>query len=740
MSDFVRTVRAAVPSKVLLSTIHYRNRRRPHPTLALAIFLTFAIHPAAQGADGNWASYLGDPARTHYSQLKQINRRNVTRLEVAWTYHSGDARADNLSQIQCNPLIIDGVLYGTTPQLKLVALDAITGRELWRFDPTAGDGKVSATGVNRGVVSWGEGSARRIVYSVDHFLYAIDARTGRPIASFGHDGHLDIKDGLGRDVSKLFVASTTPGAVYQDLLFLPLRVGEGPAPAAPGHLRAYDLRTGQIVWTFHTIPSPGEPGYETWPPDAYTHIGGVNCWAGMTVDERRGLVFVPTGSAAFDFWGGNRIGQNLYANCLLALDARTGRRVWHYQFVHHDVWDRDLPAPPDLVTVKHDGRRIDAVAQTTKSGHVFVFNRETGEPLFPIEERPVPRSDLDGEVTWPSQPLPVKPPPFARQLFSYNEITDLSPASRRAAIDRFCRLRPHMPFAPPSTQGTIIFPGYDGGGEWGGAAVDPDGVLYVNANEMPWVLEMVPTHSDPNSPMASGTQLFAQICAACHGQDRRGNKAQNVPSLVGVSQKLKTEDIIRLLGTGRGVMPSFAFLSERQKALLAATVLGVENSEDNSSRTTGVAGEDVLGGIPYSFTGYNRWVDTNGYPAVKPPWGTLTAIDLNSGDFRWRVPLGELPELKAQGVPTTGLENYGGPIVTVGGLVFIAATKDEMVRAFDQRNGKLLWQAKLPAGGYATPASYAVNGRQFLVVACGGGKMGTKSGDAYVAFALPRKE
>jgi len=574
---------------------------------------------------------------------------------------------------------------------------------------------------------------------VDHFLYAIDAANGRPVAGFGREGRLDIKDGLGRDVSKLFVSSTTPGAVFQNLLFLPLRVGEGPAPAAPGHLRAYDLRTGQIVWTFHTIPYPGEPGYETWPPDAWTYVGGVNCWAGMAVDERRGLVFVPTGSAAFDFWGGNRIGQDLYANCLLALDARTGRRVWHYQFVHHDLWDRDLPAPPDLVTVVHDGHRVDAVAQTTKSGHVFVFNRETGEPLFPIEERPVPSSDLEGEAAWPTQPVPLKPLPFARQLFTYDEITDLSPASRRAALERFSKLRAHLPFAPPCTQGTIIFPGFDGGGEWGGAAVDPDGVLYVNANEMPWVLTMVPTQSDPHTPPASGQQLFAQICAACHGPDRRGNAAQNVPSLLGVAQKLKREDILRLLGTGKGVMPSFGFLSERQKELLADTVLGVQSADEDSSRAGAPAGDDVLGGVPYSFTGYNRWLDTNGYPVVKPPWGTLNAIDLNTGDFRWRVPLGEVPALTAQGIPPTGLENYGGPIVTAGGLVFIAAAKDEMLRAFDRRNGKLLWQASLPAGGYATPATYLANGRQYVVIACGGGKMGTKSGDAYMAFALPNK-
>jgi quinoprotein glucose dehydrogenase len=691
-----------------------------------------------QAAEQNWGSYLGDPARTHYSKLKQITPSNVQGLEVAWTYRSGDGRADNFSQIQCNPLVIEGVIFGTTPQLKLVAIDAAKGHELWRFDPFGGNANIGSLGVNRGVVYWSNGKDRRVLFSADHYLYAVDAVTGHPIKEFGNNGQVDIKEGLGRDVSKLFVSSTTPGALYRDLLILPIRVGEGPAPAAPGHLRAYDVRSGKIVWTFHTIPYPGEIGYDTWPPDAWTYIGGVNCWSGMSVDERRGMVFVPTGSAAFDFWGGNRIGQNLFANCLLALDAKTGRRIWHYQFVHHDLWDRDLPAPPNLLTVNHNGRRIDAVAQITKSGHVFVFNRETGEPLFPIEERPVPSSDLQGEVAWPTQPLPVKPPPFARQVFTYDEITDISPASRRAVLDRFAKVRPHLPFAPPSTLGTIIFPGFDGGGEWGGAAVDPDGILYVNANEMPWILTMILTEADPHSA-ASGSQLFAQICAACHGIDRKGNAAQNVPSLLDVGKKLKHDDIVRLLGSGRGVMPSFGFLSDRQKDALADVVLGNKSSEVPASRGDS-AGEDPLGGIPYSMTGYNRWLDTNGYPAVKPPWGTLTALDLNSGTFRWRVTLGEDPALTARGIAPTGLENYGGPVVTEGGLVFIAASKDEMFRAFDRRTGAMLWQVKLPAGGYATPATYMSQGRQFVVIGCGGGKMGTKSGDAYVAFALPKSK
>jgi quinoprotein glucose dehydrogenase len=705
--------------------------------LGAATVVAFGLVLPVAGGDRDWPVYLGDPGSRHYSALSQITRENVDRLEVAWIYRSGDARADNLSQIQCNPLIIDGVLYGTTPGLRLVALDAATGRELWRFDPFAGQGAADRPGVNRGVVYWADGADRRVLFTADHYLYAIEAETGHPKESFGVGGRADLKDGLGRDVRHLSVLSNTPGAVYRNLLFMPMRLGEGPGPAAPGHVRAYDIRSGRIVWTFHTIPHPGEHGYETWPPDAWTYIGGANCWAGMSVDDARGIIFVPTGSAAFDFWGGNRIGANLFANCLIALDANTGRRLWHYQFVRHDLWDRDLPAPPALLTVEQGGRKIDAVAQVTKSGHVFVFDRETGRPLFPIEEVAVPSSDLQGESAWPTQPLPVAPVPFARQQFSYDQITDLSPESHRTVLERFARVRPHLPYQPPSAEGTIIFPGFDGGAEWGGAAVDREGVLYVNGNEMPWILTMVSTRSEVVGLPARGEQLFNQICAPCHGIDRRGNAAQNVPTLIGVGTKLTADQIQALLQTGRGVMPSFGFLSPARKLALADFLFDRKPEGQDGSRAQAISGEDVLGGIPYTTTGYNRWLDTNGYPAVKPPWGTLNAIDLNTGEYRWRVPLGEFPELTARGIPPTGTENYGGPIVTGGGLLFIAATKDERIRAFDLRSGKVLWQAKLPAGGYATPATYQVGTRQFVVIACGGGKMGTQSGDAYVAFALP---
>lgn len=711
-----------------------------HSRVSIAVgILSFALTFAASASESNdWPAYLGDRGNSHYSQLNQVNASNVNQLEVAWTFQAGGARPDGRSQIQCNPLIIDGVLYGTSPELVLFALDAATGKELWRFNPLRVGGDHQALGVNRGVVCWSNGEDRRILYTAGPYLHAVNAKDGTLVSSFGDNGRVDLKQGLGRDVSRLYVMATTPGVVFRDLLILGSRVAEGPGPSAPGHIRAYDVRTGKMAWIFHTIPHPGEAGYDTWPPDAWKLIGGANSWAGMALDEKRGIVFVPTGSAAFDFWGGNRIGANLFANCLLALDAATGKRRWHYQFVHHDLFDRDPPAPPNLLRVKQNGKQVDAVAQVTKSGHVFVFNRETGEPLFPIEERTVPMSDLQGESAWPTQPVPLKPAPFARQVFSADEITDISPESHKAVLDRFVKVRPHAPFMPPSREGTIIFPGFDGGAEWGGAATDPQGILYVNANEMPWILTMVENKPKDGPVLSGGQQIYGQICAACHGVNRSGDPARAFPSLEKIGEKLKKPDIVQLLNTGRGMMPSVAFLSAEQKEAVAGFLLG-ETPASRPGDQPGAGNEDILIGGPYSHTGYNRWVDTNGYPAVKPPWGTLNAIDLNTGEFVWRTTLGEFPELTARGIPPTGTENYGGPVVTAGGIIFIAASKDEMFRAFDQKTGKVLWQSKLPAAGYATPSTYMINGRQFIVIACGGGKCGTKSGDSYVAFALPKE-
>ncbi len=698
----------------------------------------------------DWPVSLGDSGRRHYSTLTQITPANVRELKVAWTFHCGDASPENRSQIQCSPIIVDGVLYGTTPGLKLFAVDGATGRERWRFDPFRNSPGNAALGVNRGVTYWNGDGHGRILFTAGYFLIAVDADTGQLVQSFGTEGHVDIREGLGRPADELFVLSNTPGTLYRDLLILPTRVSEGPGPSAPGHIRAYDVRTGRIVWTFHTIPLPGEFGYETWPPDAWKYIGGANCWAGMAVDDERGIVFVPTGSAAFDFWGGDRLGDNLFANCLLALDAATGRRLWHFQAVRHDLWDRDFPSPPVLVTVEHDGRRVDAVAQTTKSGHVYLFDRETGKSLFPIEERPVPKSDLLGEAAAPTQPVPLRPPPFARQFLSEEILTDRTPEAQAAVFARWRQILPHQPWLPPSTNGTVIFPGFDGGAEWGGAAFDPTSRwLYVNANDIPWILQMIQTQAaEGHGQIGTPQQFYSTVCAACHGLNRQGEIGRNIPSLVDIRQKLSENDIVQLLATGRGNMPSFAFLAEADRRGLARLLRGDEDRPQNAAspnadsnahaeRHPEPTAPTITIRSPYGHTGYNRWTDPDGYPAVKPPWGTLTAIDLNRGDLVWQIPLGELPELTAQGRPPTGTENYGGPIVTAAGLVFIAASKDERFRAFDARTGKVLWQTSLPAAGYATPATYSVGGRQFVVIACGGGKLGTRSGDAYVAFALP---
>jgi quinoprotein glucose dehydrogenase len=682
----------------------------------------------------DWPAHGGDPGHRQFSTLAQINRGNVGGLTLAWTYRTGDAQPDNRSQIQCNPIVVHGVLYATSAGLKTFALDAATGRELWVFNPFAAGESAHSLGVNRGVVYWEAGDDRRILVAAGQRLYALDARTGKPIPAFGANGSVSLLEGLGRDVSNLYVLSNTPGAVYKDVLILGTRVSEGPGAAAPGHIRAFDVRTGRIRWTFRTIPSPGDVGYDTWPRDAWTRMGGVNPWSGISVDTARGLVFLPVGSAAFDFWGGNRHGANLFANCVLALKADTGERLWHYQLVHHDLWDRDPPAAPVLVTVQHGGRRVDAVAQVTKSGHVFVFDRETGTPLFPIEERPVPPSDLKGEAAWPTQPLPLAPPAFARQRLTEDDLTTISPAAHAAVLSQFRKTRSNGQFVPPSTQGTVIFPGFDGGGEWGGSAFDERaGLLYVNANEMPWILTMVELKKTGGGPAAAGRRTYDLNCAVCHGAERKGDPMKVFPPLVDVPKKLSRVQIEEIIQHGKGVMPSFGSLSAAERKTLVAFIFG------DADRPLGRpdAGEAPDETVLYSHTGYNRFLDPDGYPAVKPPWGTLNAIDLNRGTVAWTVTLGELPELTKRGIPPTGTENYGGPIATAGGLLFIGATKDEKFRAFDCSNGRVLWETSLPAGGYATPATYAVNGKQFVVIAAGGGKMGTKSGDSYVAFALP---
>ncbi|HUS06357.1 MAG TPA: pyrroloquinoline quinone-dependent dehydrogenase [Bryobacteraceae bacterium] len=587
----------------------------------------------AGAAYGEWPYWAGDQGATRHSALSEINRSNVMRLKPAWTYHSGDKDDRGRTTIECTPIVVGGVMYVTSPMLKLIALDAATGKDLWHFDPFEG---ADVKAVNRGVAYWEDAKKRdqRILYAAGKSLYCINAKTGKVIPDFGKNGSVDLTAEMDAQALGDLGAPSSPGVIYKDLIVLGSRNGEGPRQASPGHIRAYNVLTGKREWIFHTIPSPGEMGHETWEGDSWKTAGSANVWGGFSVDEKRGLVFAGTGSATFDFYGGQRIGKNLFANSVIAIDANTGKRRWHYQIVHHDLWDYDLPTAPILARVK--GK--DAVVQVTKQGFTFVFDRDSGAPLFPIEERPVPASDIPGEKSWPTQPFPVKPPPFSPQRY---EPTDISPEARAYVTKYVADMRAGGLYTPPSRQGTVVTPGTLGGGLWGGGSFDPkSGRLFVSSQNLPSIMKIV------DAPKGSA--------------------------------------------------------------------------------------------FPYSHAGYTKLRDADGYPGIKPPWGQLTAIDLNEGTIAWQVPLGEHPELTAKGVPKTGTENYGGAISTDGGLIFIAATKDKKFRAIDSASGKTLWETELEYGGFATPATYSVNGKQYVVIgAGGGGKMGAESGDAFVAFKLP---
>jgi len=683
--------------------------------------------------DVEWRIY-GNEGNNRFSPLTQIDSNNVGTLNPAWEFSTGDIDPRNNLQLQCHPIMVNGKLYVTSGRGKVYALNAATGEQVWSFDALKDS---TSSEISRGVVYWEDGNAsnKRIFYCARSYLYALDAENGVLIKGFGDSGRIDLRRDLDRDDTTLSVAATSPGVIYRDLLIMGGRVSEGPGKGAPGHIRAFNVLTGKREWIFHTIPHPGEFGYETWPKDAWKYAGGANNWTGMTVDHERGTVFIPLGSPSFDFYGGDRKGMNLFGNCLLALDAATGKRKWHFQTVHHDLWDRDLPSPPNLVRVKKDGKMIDAVAQVTKTGFVFVFNRDTGEPLFPIEERPVPPSTLKGEEAWPTQPYPTKPAPFVRQLFTDKDISDLDTDTKAYVSNRLKTVRRGHMFEPPSTQGTVILPGFDGGGEWGGAAIDErSGTLYVNGNEMAWILTMVPRAGDGQS---AGRTVYLNNCSGCHGTDLKGAPPA-FPSLDTIMQRLDSMAIASILNNGRGRMSAFKNLPDYQKKDVIRYLLKKEAhiKGDRHSNEKQKVDEYVQ---DYLSTGYHRFFDMNGYPAITPPWGTLNAIDLNNGEIKWTVPLGELKELTAKGIRKTGTENYGGPLITASGLLFIAASKDEMFRAFDTRTGKTLWEYQLPAGGYATPATYQINGKQYIVIAAGGGKMGTKSGNRYIAFALPVK-
>ena len=691
------------------------------PFLAISCALFFSFQKE-NISESDWSEYLGGKDRNHYSTLNQITLENVKNLKVAWTYACADS-----GQMQTNPLIVKGRVFGVTPTVQAFALDAANGKEIWKF----GDPLKNWASTSRGVSYWTNGKEERILYTVGPNLWALDASTGKPIPSFGNGGKVDLHTGLPDIAKDKFIISNTPGTIYQNLIIMPLRLSEG-EDAAPGDIRAFDVITGKLAWTFHTIPYPGEFGYETFPKNAYKNqeVGAANNWAGMAVDEKSGIVYVPTGSAGYDFYGANRKGQNLFSDCLLALDAKTGKRKWHYQFVHHDLWDRDIPAPPNLIQVERNGKKIDAVAQITKQGFVFLFERTTGKPLFDIQEVPVPSSLLKGELAWKTQPRPVLPKPYGRQA---NELTlaDINPYSseKEGLIETFKSIDKRW-FAPPSERGTMIFPGFDGGGEWGGAAAHPSkGILYVNSNEMPWIQKMDPVKKGEvfDHP---GEKIYRANCAMCHKNDLSGNPGSGYPKLSDIYKKRTAAFISNLVGTGKGMMPGFPQIKGVDKDNLVAFLM------KEAAKEAGPKAAEANSPILYRMAGYRKFVDKEGLPGVSPPWGTLNAIDLNTGNYLWKVSLGDEPSLAAKGITGTGTENYGGPILFENGLLLIAASKDGYFRAFNAQTGKEIWKYKLPYASFATPATYRVNGKQYVVLACGGTKLGTPKGNLYIAFSL----
>ncbi|MFK7733285.1 MAG: PQQ-binding-like beta-propeller repeat protein [Pseudomonadales bacterium] len=705
--------------------------------VAIAIALTACLLPTETPAHGqanhDWPVFSGDHKARQYSSLRQINAGNVGQLELQWRYASAQGSPiPAASELQLNPLIINGVLYGRSPNYNVFALDAASGKELWSFQP---DGNYAGTSYMRGMASWSDGQEQVLFFTNGHWLFALNSETATLMADFGDNGVVDMRKGLGRDYTRVSINAPSPGVVFEDLLIMGSAVLETDG-AAPGHIRAYDVRTGNIKWRFNTIPKPGEYGSDTWPSEYLAHAGGANAWAGLSVDTERALVFVPTGSPTPDFDGSKRRGENLFGNSVVALDAKTGERRWHYQTVHHDVWDRDLSSAPTLATIRYNDQPKDVVIQASKQGVLYVLDRDTGEPVFPISEQKVSTNGLPGQHHWPTQPKVSLPEPFTRQTFDESDLSDITEETHEYVSALYAQAKPFAYFEPVTTEKTILNPGFYGGANWGGGAFNPQtNTYYINATEAPALIHYEEILMDSEESNAQGKLAFRNYCAGCHGQKLEGFYPY-APNLRGISRRLEKSDAMLTVQRGKGRMMSFAHLPSHQIETVTEYLFELDRMlEKPGVRKSAKAKKKDS--IAYAFAGYNDFLDQQYYPAIKPPWGTLNAFDMANGKLLWQQVLGEHAELSARGIAKTGTRNYGGPVVTASGLLIIAATMDEKLRVFDQDDGRLLWEYQLPAAGYATPSVYAVNGKQYIVIAASGGKLGTKSGDEYLAFALP---
>jgi len=720
----------------------------------LLSFITFFLCTGCNDKNNNnrtWSIYKADAASSSYSPLKEINKENVHQLKIAWIFNPNDAsKGAGREKSECNPIVIDGIMYATSARHRVYAINAVNGRQMWSFDPFNGG---EGGGVSRGVTYWEDGRDKRILFTAGDDLFALNAQTGKLISSFGKEGKVSMNVGIRDNPDLISVKPTSPGIVYKDLLIIGNEVSELYG-AQPGYIRAYNIRAGKLEWTFHTIPKPGETGYETWPKDAWKYAGGANDWAGMSIDEKRGMVFLATGSPSYDFYGADRKGKNLFGNCVVALDAKTGKLIWYFQTIHHDLWDYDLPAPPNLVTVEKNGKKIDAVAQTSKIGFLYVLNRETGESLFPVEERKVPASDVPGEEAWPTQPFPLRPEPYSRQSMTADHLSNFSTTAHDSLLKFFNGLRYEGLFTPPSTKGTLNLPGTIGGSEWGGGAYDPaTGILYVKSNDAPEIdlLQKVEPGNIPINRLGkdAGKKLYMTYCVSCHKENRQGAEPL-YPSLIDIEMRMTKKEVRNKIKKGGGKMPAFgAVLKGQEEAIISflfntkgknllpkeAALQEIKNNiSSHKDAESGDAKNDTASTY-LNLIAYFQFEDIYGNPAIKPPWGMLNAINLNTGEYEWKIPVGNDPELQEKGAGITGLWSSPGPIVTAGGLVFLGGTKDKKFFAFDKATGKLLWETILPGWGSSTPSTYMVDGKQYIALSVAGNK---KNPAGYIiAFALP---